>query len=139
MNDMNELERQLRSWAPRRPSAKLERRLFASQAATGVADYQPPVSHHLGFRLRWVAPATAAFVLLCVLYNQRAGDSLGGGSNSGQIVAMILSNQSPITYLPAGFQRDQNSPPADTFEWTNGSGSTSSMRSLSAPKAQDLK
>ena len=131
---MNELETQLRSWAPRRPSAKLERRLFASQAATAVADYQPPVSHHAGFRLRWVAPATAAFVLLCVLYNQRAGDSLGGGTSSGHIMAMVLSNQSAIAYLPAGFQ---NSPPADTFEWTNGSGSTSSMRSLSVPKAQD--
>ena len=134
MNDMNELERQLRSWAPRRPSAKLERRLFASQSATGVASYQPPVTHHLGFRLRWVAPATAAFVLLCVLYNQRAGDSLGGAPGSGHIMAMVLSNQSAIAYLPAGFQ---NSPPADAFEWTNGSGSTSSMRSLSVPKAQD--
>src|SRR5260221_10331056 len=134
MNDMNELERQLRLWAPRRPSAKLERRLFASQAASGVANYQTPIRHQLGFRLRWVAPATAAFVLLCVLYNQRAGDSLGGGTSSGHIMAMILSNQSTIAYLPAGFQ---NSPPADTFEWTNGSGSTSSMRSLSAPKPQD--
>ena len=134
MNDTKELETQLRSWAPRRPSVKLEGRLFASQAVTAVAGYQPPVSHRLGFRLRWVAPATAAFVLLCVLYNQRAGDSLGGGTSSGHIMAMILSNQSAIAYLPAGFQ---NSPPADTFEWTNGSGSTSSMRSLSAPKAQD--
>ena len=134
MNDMNELERQLRSWVPRRPSAKLERRFFASRAAAGVADYQPPLIHHLGFRLRWVAPATAAFVLLCVLYNQRVGDNLGGGASSGHIMAMILSNQSAVAYLPAGFQ---NSPPADTFEWTNGSGSTSSMRSLSAPKAQD--
>ena len=137
MNDMKELEAQLRSWVPRRPSAKLERRLFARQAAPAVASYQPPVTHHLGFRLRWVAPATAALVLLCVLYNQRAGDSFGGGTNSRHIVAMILSNQSAIAYLPAGFQRDQNSPPADTFEWTNGSGSTSSMRSLSAPKVQD--
>ncbi len=74
---------------------------------------------------------------LCVLYNQRVGDSLGGGTHSGHIVAMILSNQSAVAYLPAGFQRDQNSPPVDTFEWTNGSGSTSSVRSLSAPKAQD--
>src|SRR6266404_5105853 len=127
MNDMNELETQLRSWAPRRPSVKLDRRLFASQGANGVANYQTPVRHHLGFRLRWVAPATAAFVLLCVLYNQRAGDNLGGGTSSGHIMAMVLSNQSAIAYLPAAFQ---NSPPADTFEWTNGSGSTSSMRSL---------
>ena len=134
MNDMTELEAQLRSWAPRRPSAKLERRLFGSQGPTALANPQPPATRHLGFHLRWVAPATAAFVLLCVLYNQRAGDSLGGGTSSGHIMAMILSNQSAIAYLPAGFQ---NSPPADTFEWTNGSGSTSSMRSLSVPKAQD--
>ena len=134
---MKELEAQLRSWAPRRPSAKLERRLFASEASAATAIQSPPITHNLGYRLRWVAPATAAFVLLCVLYNQRAGDSLGGGTHSGHIVAMILSNQSAVAYLPAGFQRDQNSPPVDTFEWTNGSGSTSSMRSLSAPKAQD--
>ena len=134
MTEMNELEMELRSWRPRRPSAKLERRLFASQVTREVSSYRPPITHQLGFRLRWVAPATAAFVLLCVLYNQRAGDSLGGGTSSGHIMCMILSNQSAIAYLPAGFQ---NSPPTDTFEWTNGSGSTSSMRSLSAPKAQD--
>ena len=134
---MNQLETQLRSWAPRRPSAKLEARLFAPRASAPVPEHQSPISNPLSFRLRWVAPATAAFVLLCVLYNQRAADSLGDSPKTGHIVAMILSNQSTVAYLPPGFQRNQNCPPSDTFEWTNGNGSTSSMRSLSLPKAQD--
>ena len=35
MNEMNELEKWLYSWTPRRPSARLERRLFAATARSG--------------------------------------------------------------------------------------------------------
>lgn len=53
------------------------------------------------------------------------------------MVAMILSNQSYAAYLPGSFEHQHNSFRADTFEWTNGSRSTSSMGSLSPMKGND--
>ena len=67
MNEMSELEKQLLSWTPRRPSAGLERRIVAAGPAT--AEALP------SFRFSWLAPATAALMLMCVLFNQRYGPS----------------------------------------------------------------
>jgi hypothetical protein len=110
---MNELETQLRSWAPRRPSAKLERQIFAERQA--AADIEPV------FRLRWLAPAAVALVMMCVMFNQRNNPAFSGSSSSGSMVALIMSNQSVAAYLPSSFQPEQNALPAETFEWTNGS------------------
>jgi hypothetical protein len=122
MNDLNELELQLRSWVPRRPSARLKRRLFRRP----VPNEAPEPS----FRLSWLPPATAALLLLCVLFNQHSSQALSSaGSNS--IVAIALSNQSVATYLPGSFPREHNPLPTGTFEWTNGSGSASGIGSHS--------
>ena len=75
--------------------------------------------------------------MLFVLYGQHNDGTAARSNNSGPFMAMIMSNHSVAAYFPANFQRDQNGPPADTFEWTNGSGSTSSIRSLLTPKAQN--
>jgi hypothetical protein len=125
---MNELEMQLRSWVPRRPSAKLRQQLFAQPS--GATMPEEPV-----FRLSWLAPATAALLLMCVLFNQRNGPAISGSSSAEPIFAMILSNQS-AAYLPSTFQPEQNRVPADTFEWTNGGSSTSSIRSLFLQKGK---
>ena len=109
MNEMTELERQLYSWTPRHPSARLERRLFA--ARTVPADALAP------FRLSWLAPATAALALTCVLFNQRYGQSFPASSGASPMVAMILSNQSAAAYLPGSVQAEQNNLPADAFTW----------------------
>src|SRR5436190_23031940 len=95
MKELTELEIQLRSWAPRPPSARLEQHLFASHPPAATADgatlrsgtaqggrimrHASRVTRHglPGFHLRWIAPATAALVLLCVLYNQREAGSAG--------------------------------------------------------------
>ena len=106
---MSELEKQLYSWIPRRPSAKLERRLFAARAV--------PVDALTPFRLSWLAPATAALALTCVLFNQRYGQSFPAASGAGPMVAMILSNQSAAAYLPGSVQAEQNNLPADAFRW----------------------
>src|SRR5262245_34070170 len=132
MSEMNEWEFKLRSWAPRRSSPKLQQRIFRSRSAAAASAL--PAS--AACRLRSFAPATAALVLLCLIFNQREAGIDTGSTNSNLVVAMILSNQSVAAYLPARLEREQNWP-ADTFEWTNGSGSTSSMRSLSAPRAQN--
>ena len=114
---MSELERQLYSWTPRRPSARLERRLFA--ARTAQADALVP------FRVNWLAPATAALALACVLFNQRYGPSFSTSVGSGPMVAMILSNQSAAAYLSGGVQAEQNNVPADAFRWAGSHGGTS--------------
>src|SRR5262245_47854952 len=125
MNEMKELEMQLRYWVPRPPSAKLERRLFGT--CSDSAEARPT------FRLRWLAPATAAFVLMCVLFNQRTSSVLSGGSGSNAIVAVAFSNQSGVTWQPGGVTRGQNGLAGETLEWTNGGGWTSSNSSLRGP------
>lgn len=124
---------QLRSWLPRRPSERVRERLFGQplasrDAARSAADVPAPL------RLAWLAPAAAALVLSCLLLNQRNGPLSYGTSSTQPIVATIMSNQSAPPYLPGSFQREQNQHnrlPSATFEWTNGNGSTSSIRSLS--------
>src|SRR3974390_1423421 len=108
MNEMNELGAQLRSWVPRRPSAKLERRLFSPRRG-----FHTPT---LGFR--WLAPVTAAFVVLCVLMTQRNGPSNSLATPSNTMIAAALSNQFAAGWLPGSVGREQNALPAETFEWT---------------------
>jgi hypothetical protein len=138
MIDMNELETQLRSWVPRRPSARLERNIFSTRSHSSPtvddARYgaEPVVTEHTPpFRLSWLAPVTMALLLICVLFNQHNIQALSGASESTPIIAVALSNQSIAPWLPGSFAREQNGLPNETFEWTNGSGSTSSISSLS--------
>jgi hypothetical protein len=121
-NKMSELERQLHSWTLRRPSARLERQLFAIAAA--------PPEALLPFRLTWLAPATAALMLTCVMFNQHYGSAFSASVNPGPMVAMILSNQSAAAYLPGSFQAEQNNPPADTFKRSHGSRSAAGAAGL---------
>ena len=119
---MNELEKWLCSWTPRRPSARLERRLFAASSA--------PEETLFPFRFGWLAPATVALALMCVLFNQRYGAPSFEPIGAGPMVAMILSNQSAPAYLPGSFQAEQNNLPADAFKWTRGTGSLNNPASL---------
>ena len=89
---MNELEMQLRSWVPRRPSAKLESRIFGQDQDS--AELVPV------FRLRWLAPATVTFLLMCILVNQRSGPVLSITGRPGTFATAALSNQSVAAWLP---------------------------------------
>src|SRR6478736_5169974 len=110
MSELNELEMQLRSWVPRRPSAKLRRKLFSRAASAN--DPEP------SFRLSWLPPATAGLLLLCVLFNQHSSQAISSaGANS--MVAVALSNQSVAAFLPGSFPREHNGLPNGTFQWTN--------------------
>jgi hypothetical protein len=144
---------QLRSWAPRRPSAKLKQRIFSANRAAEFSAVHPIIfiTHHASritqhvsriahllrpTSFRWLAPATAALFLTCILLNQRSAPM--ASPVTSPLIAMILSsNQSAAAYLPGSFQREQNGVPSDTFEWTNGSGSTSSISSLSESKGRN--
>jgi hypothetical protein len=126
MSELNELELRLRSWVPRRPAARLERRLFRRQAAERASE---PT-----FRLSWVPPTLAALLLLCFLFNQHTSQALStAGANS--MVAVALSNQSIAPWLPGSFSREHNGLPTGTFEWTNRSGSGSGIGSRSISNA----
>ena len=150
MNEMNDFEMQLRSLAPRRPSAKLRSRIFATNRKAGLAqqsdapgaccvlripfsgvvDAVSAMAHRLKPKsFRWLAPAMAGLFLTCILLNQRNAPMASPAT--APLIAMILSsNQSAAAYLPGSFQREQNRLPSDTFEWTNAGSSTSSIRSL---------
>jgi len=121
---MEELEKQLRLWAPRRPSARLKRRLFG----------RPQAQRPLGFSLNWLAPATAALLVVWVVFNQPDSASFSETGKSGAMVAMILSNQSGAASPVDRFESEQNNLPANTFEWTNRSGSASGSRFSAHPK-----
>jgi hypothetical protein len=122
MIELNELETQLRSWAPRRLSARLKQGVFGQKPP---AEEQAP-----SFRLSWLPPVTAALLLLCVLFNQHSSQALSSaGSNA--IVAVALSNQSVVPWLPGSFSREHNGLPSGTFEWTNESASSSGIGSRS--------
>ena len=134
MNNMEQLENQLRSWVPRRPSARVKQNIFGNQSAIAVQGRPDADIGRQAFAFGWLAPATAAFVLLCMLFNQRQGGGGAGGTNSGHFLAVISSNQS---FYPApGIGTQQNRPSTDTFDWTNDSSFTSSVRSFFGPKAQ---
>ena len=125
------MENQLLLWTLRRPSAALERRLFAVGPAP--AEALPP------FRFTWLAPVTAALMLMCVLFNQRYGPTLSGSAGAGPLVAMILSNQSAPAYLPGSVQAEHNNLPADAFNWTSRSGSAAVVPSLTRSNGNDLR
>src|SRR5438105_3249344 len=120
MNEMNDLETQLRSWALRRPSAKLKQRLFGKPAVLNSAGESAALANPAApFRLSWLAPATMALLLVCVLFNQRnIPIAFSGSTKSGAMVAVALSNQNAAAWLPGSFAHDQNSIPAEPIKWT---------------------
>ena len=122
---MKELEARLRSWAPRRPSPKIEKRLFR----------RPRTEAPSAVPFSWLAPVTAVLLLACIVFNQHSGPTSASATNA-PLVGMILSNQSAAAYLPGNFQGDQNLITANTFEWTNGGRFTSSVRSLPGSKGK---
>jgi hypothetical protein len=85
------------------------------------------------FAFRWLVPATAGFLLLGLLANPRATTGFSNATNGGPIVAVVLSNQSPVAYL-SGNKAGENNVAAENLEWTNTSCFTSSIRSLDGPR-----
>ena len=125
MNETNPLETQLRSWTPRRPSAKLERHLF----------HRPSVAPRPTGLVFWLGPVTACLLFVCVVFSQHSPPDFSPTSRQDAMVAVILSNQSYAAYLPGSFQRAANR--LDTFEWTNHGRSPSFMGSLSPGRTND--
>jgi hypothetical protein len=123
---MNMLEAELRSWTPRRPSPKLERRLLGQDQPHFCVSRLLPV----------LAPTAACLLLTLSMLQQSARGLLPDDGAQATMVALGLSNQNFAAYLPGTFQPTANR--LDTFEWTNGGYSKSSMASRTPPKATDL-
>ena len=120
-NEMKSLETRLRSWRPRRPSATLKWRLFLARAAS-----VPRMVRIAG----WLTPATAcALLTMLILNSENAGPA--GGQRQPSIMAM-MSNQSYAVYLTSR-QAEQNNLSVFTFDWTNGSGSGSTLHFTPIP------
>ena|SRR5688572_17288406 len=125
MNETNPLETQLRSWTPRRPSARIQKKIFRHPQTVGR-----PAG-----MVFWLGPVTACLLLVCGVLNQPGSATFTAVSRNDEFVAMILSNQSYAAYLPGSFQQSANR--LDTFEWTNGARSTSFVGSLSPGRTND--
>jgi hypothetical protein len=112
---MESLENRLRSWQPRRPSAKLERRLFGTQVR---------LTSKTAWLLGSLAPAVACLLLTLSMFNP---GNTGNSAHHEPLIAMILSNQNYAAYASDNFRGAENNLAAVTFEWTNHSVSTSSI------------
>ena len=133
---MNELETQLRTWVPRHPSAALRAKIFSSPTETSAQPGREAYAEPPSFRLSWLAPAAVCVVAMCALFVQR-NPAISASGDSGPMMAVIMSNHSASAYLPAATLAGRNGLPADTFEWTNRSGSTSSIRSLAGSRGKN--
>jgi hypothetical protein len=115
MKETESFENRLRSWRPRRPSAKLERRLFG-----------PPVRllPKAAWLLGSLTPAAACLLLTLSMFTH---GNTGRSLRHEPLVAMILSNQNYAAYASDNYRGAQNNLAAVTFEWTNHAISSSSI------------
>ena len=111
MNEMN-LEKQLHSWRPRRPSAGIKLRLFR----------EGPSPRKFVWAIRWFAPTAACGLVALAALHQ---DGFYGDLNSRQsaLAHVIPAEKSGI----AGVMINRS---PEFFEWTNHSGSPLNVRSF---------
>ncbi|HKW30116.1 MAG TPA: hypothetical protein VJT54_12325 [Verrucomicrobiae bacterium] len=77
----------------------------------------------------WLVPATACALLTFSVFT--SGNDISGRSSRHQpLVTTMLSNQSFPLPAPESSWKGQNALSSVTFDWTNRSGSTSSMPSF---------
>lgn len=123
MNQMEQLEIQLRAWQPRRPSAKCKTAIFGKKS--------DDAARSLALLWNWSLPVASSLMLLLTTLGQRDGD-LARAARLGEqspMIATVLSNQSFAAFLPGNSQNDQNTL-RNTFEWTNASRYTPSIAPL---------
>jgi hypothetical protein len=126
MSETNWLETQLKSWEPRRPSARIERQLFPTPSARPKP----------GISFNWLAPATVCMLLALVVFKQE-NYTAASSSRHDPAVAMMLSNQSSVAFLTKGSKQIEHNILPVTFESTNRSGSASIIRFTPFTKPND--
>ena len=113
MKETNPLETQLRSWQPRRPSARLKRRLFGFSFGRGA-----------GWIVGSLVPAAACILLTFSFFGARNGVS---GITPEALACSSWSNSAQVV---DGFADKQNRWSFVTFDSTNRSGLGSTMDSF---------
>ena len=126
MNNLNSWETRLASWKPRRPSAKLEARIFDK------ADAPPPESHFGSWRLEFRHAAGLAAACLALLMAVSPGGRWLGRrtlATDGFPMLAVWSNQSAAACLTLAYA-PHNNWSAPILSWTNQGNIPSSIRSL---------
>jgi hypothetical protein len=108
MKTMEELENELRSWAPRPPSARLRAKVFG----------QPTVEPSFGWSQARVAFASAVAVALVIAIRQGSPSFSSGSQASPAMLAAVMSNQNLAAYAVRQDNQGLNTP-ASMFEGTN--------------------
>jgi hypothetical protein len=81
-------------------------------------------------------PALACLALTATILMQPGQGLIVHNAEQPAMIALAMSNQNFAPYLSGSFQPTANR--LDTFGWTNGGASPSSMRSLTPSEAIDL-
>lgn len=102
MNETDPLEKQLHSWRPRRPSARLRRRLFGLSLAPRTA-----------WIIGSLAPAAACLMLTAGILNSHTGSTYPAAHE------MVASNWSEAPFVVDDFAAKQNHWSSVTFDSTN--------------------
>src|SRR2546422_11677704 len=136
MNETNPLEKLLRCWTPRRPSAKLKARLFAG------AQPGPNPGRELPWQpsWRWFAPIAGVSLLTLVTLNDHSLNSayLTRSQSNSVLASVALSNQTVASYVTSPDAFDRNPLPSATFESTTASRTASSIGSFLLVKTNSL-
>lgn len=112
MNDLNDLENQLGSWVPRRPSRKLRAKLFPHAADISHAGY---------FFWDWLVPAVGCLIIaFAALTNgHRSHPFVRPASADSFLASAGFSNQAMIFAGSREKYFKRNGLPKRTIEWTN--------------------
>lgn len=122
---MDPLEKQLRSWMPRRPSAGLRSRIFPTAAVGAV---EPLITT----TWRQLAPVTAMLLFALVTLSNHNLNSLywSGTSVNRVLTAAAVSNLTAASYVMSLDACDRNSFPTATFASTKAGPAPSSNGSF---------
>ena len=116
MNDLNPWEKQLRSWIPRRPSARLKKVLSQAQSAADV-------SLELRHAWHWFAPAACVCVLMLFSLFGHAPKAgyLGITGDSNMIASLALGGRNSTPYIAPHQIGERNFLSAEAVDWTKAS------------------
>ena len=125
MKNQDSLENLLHSWAPRRPSARIEQELFGTRCVLGAMRTSPPYPRW-PFHIRWQGAWGAAFATCVVVLFTAVNVSQMGRFSSAEApwTMAALSNATTLTMA------QHNTWTAPIFGWTNDRQLRSTIRSF---------
>src|SRR5438105_7031410 len=111
MNDLDEIEKQLRSWAPRKPSVKLQKQLgLAGEEISGLR----------WVFSEWLVPSAAAVIVACSIFSSGhlLPPFLRPAPAQTFLASAVFRNQSVSFIAPLEHPLRRHVLPRRTFEWT---------------------